>query len=184
MSVAYKPRLSIDQANVSWQKRDANSGAVIVMDPVSFAYPERLRLTLRKKVHLLPNLARLSFHIRPPRQELGPILTSPAIERSRTLADTLGALVDILRRISGRRVVNRTLKELSIQSLPAQIGFASSVRDWNDTAYQIERILRRLDLHSLKLGIISPTVWQPENAQPTNPPVRTLIPQCTDEWAY
>lgn len=120
---------------------------------------------LKKKLPNLPRLTRLSFYIRPPRQALAPISAGPVIPKNQTLTDILTDFTAALKKIGDRRIVNRSLKELSLECFPARIAWPASPGRWNPKAVQIERIFRRLQLESLKLSVVSPTIWQFGNPQ-------------------
>lgn len=118
-----------------------------------------------KKIHLLPNLTRLTVNIRPPRRENAPIPSCPTEEKEVTLANNMRALIDSLRMFGNRRVADRTLKELSIQCLPLQQGYPyiDVGFDWEDGPYYLEKIIRKLGLTTLKLGLVGSGVWQALN---------------------
>lgn len=88
-----------------------------------------------------------------------------SFNRNSHVAACLLNFLEALRKIGRRRVANRTLKELSIQCLPAKISYSNSVHQgWSQPGFKIEQTIRWLDLNTLKLGFVGPTVWQCEDA--------------------
>lgn len=75
------------------------------------------------------------------------------------------AVIESLRLVANKKVVERTLRELSIQCLPLQQGYPElNVGSWwSDGPYLLEKAVRKLGLTTLKLGLVGSHVWQSPN---------------------
>lgn len=139
-------------------------GEAATEDPTFGCY-QRLHWIMMKKIHRLPHLTRLSIHIRPPPRENAPISTCPVEEKETILAENMRAVIESLRLVANKKVVDRTLRELSIQCLPLQQGYPElNVGSWwSDGPYLLEKAVRKLGLTTLKLGLVGAHVWQSPN---------------------
>lgn len=124
---------------------------------------ENLRIMVQHKIHWFPNLTRLEYHLRPPSREIAPFPGGPTYQKNWVCDEALGDLVEILRKLTTRSVPKRVLEELSIQCLPVQQGFPliENEDEMEETPAYLERILKKLRLRTLKLGLVSAEVWQP-----------------------
>lgn len=73
----------------------------------------------------------------------------------------LAALVNSFRRMAKKLLVNRSLKELSVQGIPISQR-APHLSGWTYGPISLHKLIQGLRLTSLELGLVSNTVWQPQ----------------------
>ena len=114
---------------------------------------ERLSFFLRAKVGQFPNLDYLALHLRPPSGHAPTPYLS--YDKEEILWEVMHDFLKALRRLAKVKKGN-SLNELSIQSLPVQACFPRSDHGEREPN---QRALKKLGLKTLKIGLVSPTVW-------------------------
>jgi hypothetical protein len=115
---------------------------------------QRLSFYLRSKVHQFPNLDYFALHFRPPHGH-APIPNFSS-DKEDLLRDALKDLFKALRKLGTMKSRSgKNLEELSIQCLPVQVRLPESPSG----GQHCKRVLTKLHLKTLKLGLVGSTVW-------------------------
>lgn len=120
-----------------------------------FKHFERLSFFLRAKVGQFPNLDCLTLHLRPPRNH-EPI-PQVLVQKEGILQLAVDDLLKALKKL-GKTKKGDSLDELSIQCLPTQVHFPRSP-DWDMESNK--RVITKLRLKTMKICLVSSTVWDP-----------------------
>ncbi|CEJ58528.1 hypothetical protein PMG11_07182 [Penicillium brasilianum] len=139
---------------------------------------QRLSFYLRSKVHQFPNLDYFTLHFRPPRDHT-PVPNYYA-DKEDLLRDAVTDLFKALKKLGTVKSRNgKSLEELSIQSLPVQVRLYEIPSGGMEYC---KRVLTKLHLKTLKLGLVSSTVWShaidriSANQQVGDPPYEWIKP--------
>lgn len=114
---------------------------------------ERLSFFFRAKIGQFPNLDCLTLHLRPPRDHKP--IPQVLVQREEILEEAVDNFFKALKKL-GKAKRGHSLNELSIQCLPTRVRFPGSP-NWDMESH--ERVITKLQLKTMKIGLVGPSVW-------------------------